>query len=143
MCHGETSTGVLTPIDRFRKVADEFGALLVVDAVATLCGVPLDVDRQRIDLCFSGTQKAISAPPGMAPITVGPRMEEVLRDAQDAGAELVLRSDHDDEFLGQGPHLSPHAADFASCLRCAKRCASCSRKGWKQAGSGTARISWR
>jgi len=51
----------------------------VVDAVATLCGAPLDVDRQRIDLCFSATQKAVSAPPGMAPITVGPRMEEVLR----------------------------------------------------------------
>lgn len=79
VCHGETSTGVLSPIEDFRKVADEVGALLVVDAVATLCGTPLDVDRQRIDLCFSGTQKAISAPPGMAPITVGPRMEEVLR----------------------------------------------------------------
>jgi alanine-glyoxylate transaminase / serine-glyoxylate transaminase / serine-pyruvate transaminase len=79
VCHGETSTGVLTPIDDFRKVADEVGARLVVDAVATLCGAPLDVDRQRIDLCFSGTQKAISAPPGMAPITVGPRMEEALR----------------------------------------------------------------
>jgi alanine-glyoxylate transaminase/serine-glyoxylate transaminase/serine-pyruvate transaminase len=79
VCHGETSTGVISRIDDFRKVADEIGALLVVDAVATLCGTPLDVDRQRIDLCFSGTQKAISAPPGMAPITVGPRMEEVLR----------------------------------------------------------------
>jgi alanine-glyoxylate transaminase/serine-glyoxylate transaminase/serine-pyruvate transaminase len=79
VCHGETSTGVLTQLDEFRKVADEIGALLVVDAVATLVGVPLDVDRQRIDLCFSGSQKAISAPPGMSPITAGPRMEEVLR----------------------------------------------------------------
>lgn len=79
VCHGETSTGVISPLDDFRKVADEVGALLVVDAVATLCGTPLNVDRQKIDLCFSGTQKAISAPPGMSPITVGPRMEEVLR----------------------------------------------------------------
>jgi alanine-glyoxylate transaminase / serine-glyoxylate transaminase / serine-pyruvate transaminase len=79
VCHGETSTGVISPIDDFRKVADETGSLLVVDSVATLCGTPLNVDRQRIDLCFSGTQKAISAPPGMSPITVGPRMEEVLR----------------------------------------------------------------
>jgi alanine-glyoxylate transaminase/serine-glyoxylate transaminase/serine-pyruvate transaminase len=79
VCHGETSTGVISPLDDFRKVADEIGALLVVDAVATLVGTPLNVDRQRIDLCFSGTQKAISAPPGMSPITVGPRMEEVLR----------------------------------------------------------------
>ncbi len=79
LCHGETSTGVLTQLDDFRKVADELGALLVVDAVATLAAVPIAVDRQGIDLCFSGSQKALSAPPGMAPITVGPRMEEVLR----------------------------------------------------------------
>jgi alanine-glyoxylate transaminase/serine-glyoxylate transaminase/serine-pyruvate transaminase len=51
----------------------------VVDAVATLCGVPLHADQQRLDICFSGAQKAISAPPGMAPITVGPRAEEVIR----------------------------------------------------------------
>jgi alanine-glyoxylate transaminase/serine-glyoxylate transaminase/serine-pyruvate transaminase len=79
VCHGETSTGVITPLEGFRQVADELGALLVVDAVATLGGVPLAVDKQRIDLCFSSTQKAISAPPGMSPFTVGPRTEEVLR----------------------------------------------------------------
>src|SRR5215470_13111680 len=77
--HGETSSGVLTDIDSLRQVADELGALLVVDAVASLAGVPLHVDRQRIDICFSGTQKAISAPPGMSPITVSPRAEEVFR----------------------------------------------------------------
>ncbi|MFY9753602.1 MAG: alanine--glyoxylate aminotransferase family protein [Candidatus Acidiferrales bacterium] len=79
LAHGETSTGVVQRIDDFRKVADECGALLVVDAVATLAGYPLDVDRQRIDICFSGTQKAISAPPGMAPITVSTRAEEAVR----------------------------------------------------------------
>jgi alanine-glyoxylate transaminase/serine-glyoxylate transaminase/serine-pyruvate transaminase len=76
---GETSTGVVTEIDPIRKVADECGALLVVDAVASLCAVPLHVDQQRIDICFSGSQKAISAPPGMSPITVSPRAEEVFR----------------------------------------------------------------
>jgi alanine-glyoxylate transaminase / serine-glyoxylate transaminase / serine-pyruvate transaminase len=79
VAHGETSTGVVTKLEPFRKVADELGALLVVDSVATLAGVPLDVDRQRIDVCFSGTQKAISAPPGMSPITVNARVEDVLR----------------------------------------------------------------
>jgi alanine-glyoxylate transaminase/serine-glyoxylate transaminase/serine-pyruvate transaminase len=79
LAQGETSAGVLTKIEPFRKVADELGALLVVDSVATLGGVPLDVDRQRIDICFSGTQKAISAPPGMSPISVSPRVEEMLR----------------------------------------------------------------
>jgi alanine-glyoxylate transaminase/serine-glyoxylate transaminase/serine-pyruvate transaminase len=79
LVHGETSTSVLTQIEPFRRVADELGALLVVDTVASLVGSPVDVDRERIDICFSGTQKAISAPPGMAPITVNARVEEVIR----------------------------------------------------------------
>ena len=78
LTHGETSTGVVQRIDDYRKVADELGALLVVDTVATLAGMSLNVDRQRIDICFSGTQKAISAPPGMAPITVNARVEELM-----------------------------------------------------------------
>jgi alanine-glyoxylate transaminase/serine-glyoxylate transaminase/serine-pyruvate transaminase len=76
---GETSTGVLTGVEAYRKVADEVGALLIVDTVASLAAVPLHVDRERIDICFSGSQKAISAPPGMSPITVSPAGEEVFR----------------------------------------------------------------
>jgi alanine-glyoxylate transaminase/serine-glyoxylate transaminase/serine-pyruvate transaminase len=79
LAHGETSTGVVQNIDEYRKVADELGALLVVDAVATLAGIPLNIDRQRVDICFSGSQKALSAPPGMSPITVSARAEEVIK----------------------------------------------------------------
>jgi alanine-glyoxylate transaminase/serine-glyoxylate transaminase/serine-pyruvate transaminase len=79
LAQGETYSGVVTNIDPFRQVADECGALLVVDAVATLAGVPLNIDKQRVDICFSGSQKALSAPPGMSPITVSPRAEEVFR----------------------------------------------------------------
>jgi alanine-glyoxylate transaminase/serine-glyoxylate transaminase/serine-pyruvate transaminase len=79
LAQGETSTGVLTGIAAYRKVADEVGALLIVDTVASLAAVPLHVDRERIDICFSGSQKAISAPPGMSPITVSPAGEEVFR----------------------------------------------------------------
>ncbi len=78
LAHGETSSGVVHRIEDYRKVADELGALLVVDTVATLAGVPLNVAKQGIDICFSGSQKAISAPPGMAPITVNTRVEEVM-----------------------------------------------------------------
>jgi alanine-glyoxylate transaminase/serine-glyoxylate transaminase/serine-pyruvate transaminase len=78
LTHGETSSAVVHRLDDFRRVSDEIGALLVVDAVATLSGVPLDVDRQLLDICFSGSQKAISAPPGMAPITVSRRVEDML-----------------------------------------------------------------
>ncbi len=79
LAHGETSTGVISDIDAYRIVADDLGALLVVDTVATLAGAPVSVDQQRIDICFSGTQKAMSAPPGMSPITVSPRAEEAIR----------------------------------------------------------------
>jgi alanine-glyoxylate transaminase/serine-glyoxylate transaminase/serine-pyruvate transaminase len=79
LAHGETSSGVIQSIDEFRKVADELGAILAVDAVATLGGVPLHIDRQRIDICFSGSQKTLSAPPGMAPITLNTRVEEIVR----------------------------------------------------------------
>ena len=79
LAHGETSSGVLQKLANYREVADELGALMIVDAVATLAGVPLDVDRGRIDICFSGSQKALSAPPGMAPITINSRVEEMVR----------------------------------------------------------------
>ncbi|MHB8524615.1 MAG: pyridoxal-phosphate-dependent aminotransferase family protein [Candidatus Acidiferrales bacterium] len=77
--HGESSTSVVTNLDNMRKVADELGALLIVDTVSTLGGMPVDVDKTKIDICFSGSQKALSAPPGMSPITVNARTEEVLR----------------------------------------------------------------
>lgn len=79
LAQGETSSGVLTQLAGFREVADELGALLIVDTVASLAAVPLHVDKERVDVCFSGTQKAISAPPGMSPITVSPRAEEAFR----------------------------------------------------------------
>ena len=79
LAHGETSSGVVQNLADYRKVADELGALLVVDAVATLAGIPLNVEKEKIDICFSGSQKAISAPPGMSPITVNARVEEVIK----------------------------------------------------------------
>src|SRR5580698_4275458 len=79
LAHGETSSGVAQRLADYKKVAEELGALLVVDAVATLAGMPLDIDREKIDICFSGSQKALSAPPGMAPITVNGRVEELMR----------------------------------------------------------------
>jgi alanine-glyoxylate transaminase / serine-glyoxylate transaminase / serine-pyruvate transaminase len=79
LVHGESSTTVASPIEDFRKVADELGALFVVDCVSTLVGMPIDVDGTPIDICFSGTQKALGAPPGLSPITVGSRAEEIFR----------------------------------------------------------------
>jgi alanine-glyoxylate transaminase/serine-glyoxylate transaminase/serine-pyruvate transaminase len=71
--HGETSTGVEQPFDGLAEVCQEVGAMLVVDAVATLGGVPLAVDDLGIDLCYTGSQKCLSAPPGLAPLSLSDR----------------------------------------------------------------------
>ena len=76
--HAETSTGVLTPIAEIAEVVHDAGALLVVDAVTSLGGVQLEVDAWDIDVCYSGTQKCVGAPPGLAPITFGDRAIEVM-----------------------------------------------------------------
>ena len=71
--HGETSTGVEQPLRGLAQACHDAGALLVVDAVATLGGVHLPIDELGIDVCFSGSQKCLSAPPGLAPITLSDR----------------------------------------------------------------------
>ncbi|MFN2236369.1 MAG: pyridoxal-phosphate-dependent aminotransferase family protein, partial [Anaerolineales bacterium] len=77
--HGETSTGaVQTRVDEIATAAHKHGALLVLDTVASLGGVPVDVDSWDVDICYSGSQKCLSAPPGLAPITISPRAWEVL-----------------------------------------------------------------
>jgi alanine-glyoxylate transaminase/serine-glyoxylate transaminase/serine-pyruvate transaminase len=77
--HGESSTSAASPLEAYREVADELGALLVVDTVSTLAGMPVDVEDMGLDVCFSGSQKALGAPPGLAPITLNERAERAIR----------------------------------------------------------------
>lgn len=67
--HAETSTGAHQPIEAISKLVHDAGALLLVDAVTSLGGVELRVDDWRIDACYSGTQKCLSGPPGLSPMT--------------------------------------------------------------------------
>jgi alanine-glyoxylate transaminase/serine-glyoxylate transaminase/serine-pyruvate transaminase len=76
--HAETSTGVLQDLSPFRAMADSCGALLVVDAVTSLGGVAVDVDRMGIDAAYSGTQKCLSCPPGLSPVSFSERAHETL-----------------------------------------------------------------
>lgn len=69
LVHAETSTGVLQPLEGLRELLDDRDVLLIVDTVTSLGGHPVGVDRNGIDVCYSGTQKALSCPPGLAPIT--------------------------------------------------------------------------
>jgi len=77
--HAETSTGAYQPLEEISKLVHEAGAMLLVDAVTSLGGAPLKVDDWGIDACYSGTQKCLSCPPGLAPVTFSPAAEEMIR----------------------------------------------------------------
>jgi alanine-glyoxylate transaminase / serine-glyoxylate transaminase / serine-pyruvate transaminase len=76
--HAETSTGAAQPIEPISRVVKEAGGLLLVDAVTSLGGMEVSVDDWRIDACYSGTQKCLSCPPGLAPVTFSPAAEEAI-----------------------------------------------------------------
>ncbi|MFN6201787.1 MAG: pyridoxal-phosphate-dependent aminotransferase family protein [Acidobacteriota bacterium] len=69
----ETSTGVLQDLAPLREIADERDGYLIVDAVTSIGAHSIGVDRNRVDACYAGTQKALSCPPGLAPVTFSDR----------------------------------------------------------------------
>ena len=75
--HAETSTGVLTPVEEISKMAHEAGAMFLLDTVTSLGGCPVKVDEWQVDAIYSGTQKCLSCPPGLAPVSLSPRAMEV------------------------------------------------------------------
>jgi alanine-glyoxylate transaminase/serine-glyoxylate transaminase/serine-pyruvate transaminase len=79
LVHAETSTGAWQPIEPIGRIVREANSLLVVDTVTSLGGCPVRVDDWLIDAAYSGTQKCLSCPPGMSPVTFGPRAVEALR----------------------------------------------------------------
>jgi alanine-glyoxylate transaminase/serine-glyoxylate transaminase/serine-pyruvate transaminase len=76
--HSETSTGVLQPLEELVPIAREYGALFLADAVTSLGGIPVNMDSIGVDVCYSGTQKCVGAPPGLSPISVSPAAWSVV-----------------------------------------------------------------
>ncbi len=76
--HAETSTGEHQPLEAIAKLVRSSGRLLVVDAVTSLGGIDIPVDKLGIDVCYSGTQKCLSCPPGLAPITFSSRAVDAI-----------------------------------------------------------------
>lgn len=77
--HAETSTGACSPLADLSQVARDVEALFLVDMVTSMGGMPVDVSRNWIDAAYSGTQKCLSCPPGLSPITFSPRAVEKLK----------------------------------------------------------------
>jgi alanine-glyoxylate transaminase/serine-glyoxylate transaminase/serine-pyruvate transaminase len=74
----ETSTGAWQPIPEISKVVHDAGAMLLVDTVTALGGIPVEVDAWNIDAIYSGTQKCLSCPPGLSPVSFSPRAMETI-----------------------------------------------------------------
>jgi alanine-glyoxylate transaminase/serine-glyoxylate transaminase/serine-pyruvate transaminase len=79
LVHAETSTGVLQPMEELVKILKKYpDTYLLVDAVTSLGGHPVRVDDWGVDACYSGSQKCLGSPPGLAPITFSPRAVEKI-----------------------------------------------------------------
>ena len=80
LVHAETSTGAHQPLEEIGRIVADSRALFLVDSVTGLGGVPLEVDAWHLDVVYSGTQKCLSVPPGLAPITFSRKAEAVIED---------------------------------------------------------------
>lgn len=96
MVHGETSTGRIHPLKAIGEACRTEDALFIVDAVATIGGREVKVDEWKIDAAIGGTQKCLSVPSGMAPITYNERVADVIaaRKRWNAGLRHKLTGQH-------------------------------------------------
>lgn len=77
--HGETSTSMMQPLEELGKICERYGALLIVDCVATLGGAEVKADEWKLSACVAGTQKCVSAPSGSALITYNKQIEDIVK----------------------------------------------------------------
>ena len=114
--HAETSTGALQEGKAICRAAHEVGALVICDCVTSLGGMPVEVDATGIDIAYSGTQKCLSCPPGLAPITVSPRAMEWLRARKSLSRSWYLDLKLLDDYYGASRryhHTAPVSMFYA------------------------------
>ena len=114
--HAETSTGVLTPLPEIIDVIHRHGALAIVDAVTSLGGHDMRVDEWDIDVCYSGTQKCLGAPPGLAPITLSESAMEVVKSRETPVQSFYFNLQDLESYWGQSRsyhHTAPISMTYA------------------------------
>ncbi len=115
LVHAETSTGALTSLEGVADIAHKHGALLLVDCVTSLGGVPMKIDEWGIDIAYSGTQKCLSCPPGLSPVTVGARAQEALHNRKTKVANWYLDLTMIEHYWGDERtyhHTAPISMNF-------------------------------
>ncbi|RSL32422.1 alanine--glyoxylate aminotransferase family protein [Salibacterium salarium] len=109
--HGETSTGCMQPLKEIGKACRNMNILFVVDAVATIGGTEVNVDEWFIDAAIGGTQKCLSVPSGMAPITYNERIEEVVNARKKV--ERGIATSDDNKTKGNQPPITSNYFDLS------------------------------
>jgi alanine-glyoxylate transaminase / serine-glyoxylate transaminase / serine-pyruvate transaminase len=113
LVHAETSTGAWQPIEGLGRLCHAHGALLVVDTVTSLGGVPVEVDRWEIDACYSGTQKCLSCPPGLAPLTLSARALDAVRARKTKVQSWYLDAGMVADYWADGKRVYHHTAPIS------------------------------
>ncbi len=108
--HAETSTGVLSDARAIAEVAHRFGALVLADTVTAIGGVPLYVDKWELDVAYAGTQKCLSCPPGLAPLTLSERALHRIRNRRDKPRTWFLDLSLLLGYWGTGKRVYHHTA---------------------------------
>jgi alanine-glyoxylate transaminase/serine-glyoxylate transaminase/serine-pyruvate transaminase len=111
--HAETSTGAHQPLEGLGKLCHAHGALLVADTVTSLGGVPVEVDAWEIDACYSGTQKCLSCPPGLAPLTLSARALDVVRARKTKVQSWYLDASMIADYWAEGKRAYHHTAPIS------------------------------
>lgn len=117
LVHAETSTGALQPdIKEISDAAHKHGALIVLDTVTSLGGVAVKIDEWGVDIAYSGTQKALSCPPGLAPLTIGENAREALKNRKSKVANWYLDLSLVESYWGEARtyhHTAPITMNYA------------------------------
>ncbi|HET8722866.1 MAG TPA: alanine--glyoxylate aminotransferase family protein [Anaeromyxobacteraceae bacterium] len=111
--HAETSTGAQQPMDGLGDLCHRHGALLVVDTVTSLGGVPVTIDAWGADAVYSGTQKCLSCPPGLAPFTLSPRALDVVRARKTKVQSWYLDAGMVADYWAEGKRVYHHTAPIS------------------------------
>ncbi|GMV04859.1 MAG: 2-aminoethylphosphonate--pyruvate transaminase [Gemmatimonadota bacterium] len=106
--HAETSTGAWQPLEEVGRYLAGTDTLFLVDTVTSLAGVPVNVDANHVDVCYSGTQKCLGVPPGLGPLTFGPRAVQRIRSRKRACQSWYLDAALLADYVGAGSERKYH-----------------------------------
>lgn len=113
LVHAETSTGALQPMEGIGRLCHAHGALLVVDTVTSLGGVPVEVDAWEADAVYSGTQKCLSCPPGLAPLTLSRRALDAVKARRTKVQSWYLDASMIADYWAEGKRAYHHTAPIS------------------------------